>query len=102
VTNNQTGFAGYFSAKLYGDVELSILPRTHSPDMYSWFPIYFPICNFGERVYEGDVVEIDMWRTGDSEKVWYEWKVGVEEGKEGRRRDGVLHNSGGRSSWIGL
>lgn len=37
------GFAGYFDAQLYGDVHLSIHPPTHTPDMFSWFPIYFPL-----------------------------------------------------------
>ncbi|GFO27083.1 protein arginine N-methyltransferase 5 [Plakobranchus ocellatus] len=37
------GFAGYFDTQLYKDVMLSIVPDTHSPGMFSWFPIYFPI-----------------------------------------------------------
>ncbi|KAL8932222.1 MAG: hypothetical protein Q9216_006919, partial [Gyalolechia sp. 2 TL-2023] len=40
------GLAGYFEATLYGDVELSTHPLTmggKSPDMMSWFPIYFPL-----------------------------------------------------------
>lgn len=37
------GFAGYFDSKLYGDVYMSIHPKTHSPGMFSWFPIYFPL-----------------------------------------------------------
>ena len=37
------GFAGYFDAKLYNDVHLSIHPPTHTPNMFSWFPIYFPL-----------------------------------------------------------
>ncbi len=37
------GFAGYFDATLYGDVHLSIYPPTHTPNMFSWFPIYFPL-----------------------------------------------------------
>jgi protein arginine N-methyltransferase 5 len=96
-----TGFAGYFSTKLYGNVSLSILPRTHTTDMFSWFPIYFPLKGFGERVFAGDVVEIDIWRTGDSGRVWYEWRVSVVE-KGVRRSEGVLNNAGGKSSWIGL
>ena len=38
-----TGFAGYFETQLYGDVWLSTNPRTHTEDMHSWFPIYFPV-----------------------------------------------------------
>lgn len=64
------GFAGYFETTLYGDIMLSqcqgqggewmggrdptchlplsllpagIRPETHSPGMFSWFPIFFPI-----------------------------------------------------------
>ncbi|KAL8992885.1 MAG: hypothetical protein Q9188_007475, partial [Gyalolechia gomerana] len=40
------GLAGYFEAVLYDDVELSTHPLTmgdKSPDMMSWFPIYFPL-----------------------------------------------------------
>lgn len=37
------GFAGYFETVLYKDVMLSINPATHSPGMFSWFPIFFPI-----------------------------------------------------------
>lgn len=34
--------AGYFTSKLYEDIELSTHPNNCTPDMYSWFPIYFP------------------------------------------------------------
>ncbi|EEC19676.1 Shk1 kinase-binding protein (Skb1), putative, partial [Ixodes scapularis] len=37
------GFAGYFDCVLYKDISLSIYPNSHSPGMFSWFPIYFPI-----------------------------------------------------------
>ena len=37
------GFAGYFETVLYKDVMLSINPQTHSPGMFSWFPIFFPL-----------------------------------------------------------
>jgi protein arginine N-methyltransferase 5 len=38
------GLAGYFEAHLYGDVHCSIHPdpARGSPDMLSWFPIFFP------------------------------------------------------------
>jgi len=35
------GFAGYFTSKLYGSAELSILPEKPTFGMYSWFPIFF-------------------------------------------------------------
>lgn len=37
------GFAGYFEAVLYGDVNLSIHPERAAGDMLSWFPIFFPL-----------------------------------------------------------
>lgn len=37
------GFSGYFKAVLYDNITLSIEPSTHSPEMFSWFPIFFPI-----------------------------------------------------------
>uniref|UniRef100_A0A8C3M085 Protein arginine N-methyltransferase 5 n=1 Tax=Chrysolophus pictus TaxID=9089 RepID=A0A8C3M085_CHRPC len=43
VTTALHGFAGYFETTLYGDVTLSIRPETHSPGMFSWFPIFFPL-----------------------------------------------------------
>ena len=36
------GFAAYFESVLYKDTILSILPSTYSPNMTSWFPMYFP------------------------------------------------------------
>ena len=39
------GFAGYFETVLYKDVMLSINPATHSPGMFSWFTVLFPIQN---------------------------------------------------------
>lgn len=40
------GIAGYFEAVLYKDVQLSTRPdqiHLKSPDMFSWFPAYFPL-----------------------------------------------------------
>ena len=37
------GFIGYFEAALYADVLLSTRPESHTPGMFSWFPIYFPL-----------------------------------------------------------
>jgi hypothetical protein len=36
-------FVGYFDSKLYGDVHISTYPKTETPGMFSWFPIYFPV-----------------------------------------------------------
>lgn len=40
------GFAGYFEAVLYGDIGISTHPERMdvvSPEMTSWFPIFFPV-----------------------------------------------------------
>ena len=88
------GFAGYFECVLYKDVLLSIHPPTHSENMFSWFPIYFPL---REPVYvpAGASVGMQMWRCGAAHKVWYEWSVTAPV-------PGPIHNVGGRSYWVGL
>ena len=71
------GLAGYFEAHLYGNVGLSIHPdNAHrvSPDMFSWFPLFFP---FKEPLYlpSGSELDVGIWRLSDGirRKVWYEW-----------------------------
>ncbi|KAJ3027243.1 UNVERIFIED_CONTAM: Protein arginine N-methyltransferase 5 [Siphonaria sp. JEL0065] len=98
------GIAGYFESILYRTTILSINPATHSPDMHSWFPIFFPIQT---PVYlrKGENVDVLFWRCTDERKVWYEWAVvpvdaGSGEGVVGGAN--LIHNVGGRSSWIGL
>ena len=94
------GFAGYFDATLYGDVHCSIYPETHSThaqtgeDMFSWFPIYWPL---RDPVYlaEGDTLRAAMARRISSSKVWYEWACTAPTTSH-------VHNVGGRSYWIGL
>uniref|UniRef100_A0A8C1B314 Protein arginine N-methyltransferase 5 n=1 Tax=Cyprinus carpio carpio TaxID=630221 RepID=A0A8C1B314_CYPCA len=88
------GFAGYFEATLYKDVTLSIKPETHSPGMFSWFPILFPLkppiplcC--------GDNVSVRFWRCNNGKKVWYEWAVT-------EPVCSAIHNPAGRSYTIGL
>ncbi|BEJ15896.1 hypothetical protein CspHIS471_0505010 [Cutaneotrichosporon sp. HIS471] len=73
------GFAGYFEAHLYGNVGLSIHPDTIarvSPDLFSWFPIFFPLKS---PLYlpSGAELEVNIWRLTDqkSKKVWYEWSA---------------------------
>ncbi|KAG8688974.1 methyltransferase protein [Ceratobasidium sp. 395] len=69
------GLAGYFEAVLYKDVGISTHPERMakiSPNMLSWFPIFFP---FKEPLYLPANSELDvyMWRLTDTQKVWYEW-----------------------------
>ncbi|XP_013381204.1 protein arginine N-methyltransferase 5 [Lingula anatina] len=88
------GFGGYFDTRLYGDVTLSITPETHSPGMFSWFPIFFPIKNPIHLV-PGDVLEVHFWRRVTQKNVWYEWCVT-------KPHPQPVHNTKGRSYFIGL
>jgi len=68
------GFAGYFEAKLYKDVKISINPVDHTPDMYSWFPVFIPL----ETVFTVDtnkILRLNIWRQKTKKKVWYEWQA---------------------------
>lgn len=89
------GLAGYFDTLLYKGVTLSIHPDTHTPGMFSWFPIYFP---FKDPVLlpAGGALEVAMWRCAGPGKVWYEWAV------VGGAQSTALHNAGGRSYHVGL
>ncbi|XP_065715394.2 protein arginine N-methyltransferase 5 [Patagioenas fasciata] len=88
------GFAGYFETTLYGDITLSIHPETHSPGMFSWFPIFFPIKQ-PMAVRAGEEVGVAFWRLATPKKVWYEWAVTSP-------ACSALHNPTGRSYTIGL
>mmetsp|Transcript_34182 Transcript_34182/g.107768 ORF Transcript_34182/g.107768 Transcript_34182/m.107768 type:complete len:636 (-) Transcript_34182:176-2083(-) len=88
------GFAGYFDSQLFDDVYISIHPKTHSPAMFSWFPIYFPLRQ-PFRVMAGDKITAHMWRCVGSNKVWYEWAVS-------EPIVSPIHNPNGRSYYIGL
>ncbi|KAG2236581.1 hypothetical protein INT48_000135 [Thamnidium elegans] len=95
------GIAGYFESVLYKDVMISIHPKTHSPGMFSWFPIYFPI-RTPVQVPQGSKVTLDFWRLTDEKKVWYEWTVSVH-GKQGEEMTVLpIHNVHGRSYYVGL
>jgi protein arginine N-methyltransferase 5 len=88
------GFAGYFEAVLYPGVLLSTHPPTHTPNMFSWFPIFFPLRN-PLRLRAGEGVTAHMWRVCGAHKVWYEWAVTAPEAT-------AVHNAAGRSYWVGL
>jgi type II protein arginine methyltransferase len=62
------GFAGYFEAVLYKKVLLSTVPVTHTPDMHSWFPLFFPL-RAPAVVYAGEEVVVGMWRVVHGSKV---------------------------------
>lgn len=88
------GFAGYFDATLYKDVHLGIEPSMPTPNMFSWFPIFFPL-RTPVYVRPGSPLEVHIWRCCGSTKVWYEWCVASPSASP-------IHNSKGRSYWVGL
>ena len=88
------GFAGYFDARLYRDVYISTHPDTHSKDMFSWFPMFFPV-KHPLLVRKGEKIVVDFWRVVDDTKVWYEWGLSSPVPQP-------IHNSRGVSYWIGL
>ncbi|KAG2220444.1 hypothetical protein INT45_004186 [Circinella minor] len=95
------GIAGYFESVLYKDVMISIHPDTHSPGMFSWFPIFFPL-RTPLQVAQGSTITLDFWRTTDAKKVWYEWSVTVESSNGNDSSISPIHNPSGRSYWVGL
>jgi len=88
------GFAGFFDAELYGDVHISIYPPTCTPEMFSWFPLFFPL-RTPLYIPQNSEINVHMWRLTDNKKVWYEWSV------TSPTTTGI-HNANGRSWWIGL
>mmetsp|Transcript_3099 Transcript_3099/g.4782 ORF Transcript_3099/g.4782 Transcript_3099/m.4782 type:complete len:589 (+) Transcript_3099:15-1781(+) len=93
------GFVGYFESVLYKDLKLSTLPETHSEDMCSWFPMYFPIKKpvFAKR---GEV-ELNIWRCNSSGKAWYEWELSVYY-RENLTQTSGIQNVNGEQFWIGV
>ena len=88
------GFAGFFDAVLYKQVHLSILPATHTPNMASWFPIYFPVQQ-PVQLLANQQLELGIWRCGANHKVWYEWCIT-------HPQCSGIHNPNGRSYFVGL
>ena len=88
------GFAGYFEAQLYGDHWLSTLPDTHTPGMFSWFSIYFPLLQ-PLVLPAGAPLTAHMWRCLSTHDVWYEWAVSGPVATH-------IHNPLGRSYKVGL
>ena len=68
------GFAGYFVAYLYQEILLSILPKDHTPNMASWFPLFFPLSE-PLKASKGQTIYLNVKRENDGEKVWYSWKA---------------------------
>jgi hypothetical protein len=76
------------------DVTLNTHPPTHTPNMFSWFPIYFPLKE-PITLRPGDPVIAHVWRKCGAHKVWYEWAVSQPAASH-------IHNTGGRSYYVGL
>lgn len=68
------GISGFFTAKLYKDIEISMRPDNHTPDLISWFPLFFPL---EQPLYVTDDTELEilMVRESSNGKVWYEWSI---------------------------
>lgn len=68
------GFAGYFNAVLYKDINISIEPSTFSTGMFSWYPAYIPIKS-PVTLKKGEHLKLHFWRLSNNLKVWYEWSI---------------------------
>ncbi|VDM17264.1 unnamed protein product [Hydatigera taeniaeformis] len=88
------GFAGYFEAVLYDKIMLSIHPQRHSPNMFSWFPMVFPLVS-AVPVKAGQKIVLHLWRCISPRYVWYEWATTEPTVSK-------IHNSGGSAYKIGL
>lgn len=91
------GFAGYFRALLYKDIDISIDPRTFSDGMFSWFPVFFPLLR-PVVVRRGDTITLHVWRQNSVATVWYEWALAT----DGGRHPTVIHNVNGSAYSIHL
>eukprot|EP00980_Cylindrotheca_fusiformis_P012625 scaffold3084_cov144-Cylindrotheca_fusiformis.AAC.73 len=100
------GFLGSFTAVLYasphgnGYCELSIAPHRFSENMFSWFPLYFPIRE-PLHVPPGGIVCVNMWRKTADNSVWYEWCARVHRNGEIIATT-PIHNPHGRSSNVSM
>ncbi|AMD18802.1 HBL100Cp [Eremothecium sinecaudum] len=92
------GLVGYFTANLFGNIELSILPpdcpvkllgqsssddsnsaenykkSIYAKNMNSWSPIFFPLKK-PLFVTDNTEMELHMSRNIQDDKVWYEWSL---------------------------
>ena len=95
----QHGMAAYFDSQLYKDISISIHPDTHSKDMTSWFPMYFPIKQPLFLV-KGSKLNLYIWRLTTTRKVWYEWAYSFTMNEIEVMSE--ISNKNGDSYWIGL
>lgn len=64
---------------------------TESPDMISWFPLFFPL-KTPLYVPDGGEISISIWRKTDKRGVWYEWFAEVF-GPSGKCGESICHSS---------
>jgi protein arginine N-methyltransferase 5 len=72
--------------------------------MFSWFPLYFPLKEPIHVPY-GTKVCLNVWRRGDSSRVWYEWSVEVvlpTNDADVLLVTSGIHNPNGRSYFVSL
>jgi len=107
------GFLGTFEAILYRGIDkevnsppiiISTRPTSFSTGMFSWFPLYFPL-KAPIHVPYGTKVCLNVWRRGDSSRVWYEWSVEVvlpTNDADVLLVTSGIHNPNGRSYYVSL
>ncbi|RWS17186.1 protein arginine N-methyltransferase 5-like protein, partial [Dinothrombium tinctorium] len=88
------GFAGYFETTLFGNIKLGTVHGNHTPGMFSWFPIYFPLHN-PINIQKNQNIKVHFWRLINKRAVWYEWCLT-------QPQPTAIHNPNGRSHPIGL
>lgn len=81
------GFAGYFTANLFGSVEISTVPSYKTPTMESWFSAFIPIKS-PVQVPANTCLEVKFYRKDSKDKVWYEWIVTEPELSKIHSKDG--------------
>ncbi|CAD8212367.1 unnamed protein product [Paramecium octaurelia] len=93
------GMAGYFTSKLYEDIELSTHPNNSTPDMYSWFPIYFPF-EKPVNIAKKQKLKFTIKRVNNEEGVWYEWFNSVLSEDDQLLDGSRIHNENGKKQII--
>ncbi|KAI7192383.1 Skb1 methyltransferase [Hortaea werneckii] len=99
-TDSSTSRSNAADWKQTRKVELSTNPLTmshKSPDMISWFPIFFP---FKTPLYIPDNGRLaaQMWRGTDDRGVWYEWSGDVFEADGNGSGEKKVGTGGGKGS----
>ena len=86
------GFMGYFEAQLHGEIMLSTLPRTATPKLKEWNPVFFPV-----KTTFCLPARLNMRRASSAQghRVWYSWSVVTDD-----TPDGVEHNENGQRCFL--